>query len=288
MKIDFHLHSSASKDSGSDPRQILNWAALKELDVLSITDHDSTELLEEFIELSKGYHIKIIPSVEATTLGGTHYLIYFTPALPLPLDDLELIDEVHHRGGLVGIAHPYRSDTGLMYNAECKRTYSRDEIDQILHSADLIEINNAKSPSCENLTAHGLWLKHSNLKPIGGSDSHHAATVGAIHTDVRMNSALESASLMAALRSNQSMIVTLPEMTQTNMLKAIGGSIEGLRKLMITFKPLIPGNVWRKSKAVYSKHVDLYAVVNARKSVLLKRHQVEQCGKKGSSIEKLD
>lgn len=59
------------------PNNILNMAMLKELDLLAITDHNSTKQLEVFKELQESYDFIFIPGVEVTVLEKFDVLCYF-------------------------------------------------------------------------------------------------------------------------------------------------------------------------------------------------------------------
>ena len=83
FKIDLHMHSNKSTDSDYSLENILN--NTKDLDVISITDHDSLEIYDELYNyLIKNKITKpiIIPGIEFTTLNKEygsqcHILQYF-------------------------------------------------------------------------------------------------------------------------------------------------------------------------------------------------------------------
>lgn len=63
MRGDLHLHSTAS-DGQYSPKELVEMALAKGLLVISITDHDSTEGVEEALEAAKGTPLEVIPGVE--------------------------------------------------------------------------------------------------------------------------------------------------------------------------------------------------------------------------------
>ena len=75
-------------------------------------------------------------------------------------------------------------------------------------------------------------------------------------------------SLTDACRSNPRVIITLPEMQQTSVEKAVRGSIEGARKLMVAIKPLIPTGIWRAGKTIYASRTDQYEARRAKRSLV--------------------
>lgn len=76
---DLHIHSDLSPCGLSDmtPNNIINMSFIKGLNIISVTDHNSTENLPAVMELSKGSGLKVIPGIEVTTKEEVHVLCYF-------------------------------------------------------------------------------------------------------------------------------------------------------------------------------------------------------------------
>jgi len=268
MKIDFHLHTKASFDCESEPSQIAEWAVKKGLNGLVVTDHDSTGGYKNLKLEAEKRGLFVIPGVEHTTSRGTHYLVYLTPELPLPSDDLNMIDEVHSRGGLVGIPHPYRSDTGLIYNQTIHNLYNEEEVRQIFSKVDMLEIHNGKSLTKENKQAKLLSEKFPSLIKIAGSDSHHSPTIGGAHTEIPGFIFGAVREMQQQLKTLPTKIVVLPELTISDPAKTFKKTIEGTRRLMVKFKPVIPSSVWESGRSVYRRITNRLAEKRASKSVL--------------------
>lgn len=78
-KGDFHIHSTYS-DGGLTPREIINLAKKRKIDVIAITDHNSTAGVDEAVEEGYKNNIKVIPGVELSTRYNgcrVHILGYF-------------------------------------------------------------------------------------------------------------------------------------------------------------------------------------------------------------------
>ncbi len=78
-KGDFHLHTNAS-DGKFTPSQLVKAAKVQQLDIIAITDHDTTKGLEEAIATGLDMGIKVIPGIELSTLHNNesvHLLGYF-------------------------------------------------------------------------------------------------------------------------------------------------------------------------------------------------------------------
>ncbi len=79
FKADMHIHTVLSPcgDLDMSPRNILQQARVKGLDVIAITDHNSTLMCRPIAELGKDYEITVIPGIEITTKEEAHCLAYF-------------------------------------------------------------------------------------------------------------------------------------------------------------------------------------------------------------------
>lgn len=79
LKGDFHTHSTES-DGKFSPKELVNLAKSKAIDIMALTDHDNTNGVETAISEGKKIGIKVIPAMELSTIynGETiHLLGYF-------------------------------------------------------------------------------------------------------------------------------------------------------------------------------------------------------------------
>jgi len=78
-KGDFHLHTTAS-DGKLTPSELIKMASAEKIDIVAITDHDTTKGLQEGILAGEKYGVKVIPGIEFSTLHNEesiHVLGYF-------------------------------------------------------------------------------------------------------------------------------------------------------------------------------------------------------------------
>ncbi|MGH4051060.1 MAG: PHP domain-containing protein [Clostridium sp.] len=78
-KGDFHLHTNAS-DGKLSPKELIHEASLSGLDIIAITDHDTTMNVEEGIREGLNENIRVIPGIELSTIHNNetiHILGYF-------------------------------------------------------------------------------------------------------------------------------------------------------------------------------------------------------------------
>ena len=76
---DFHLHTNAS-DGKLSPKELIYTASISGLDIIAITDHDTTINVEEGIKEGLNKNIRVIPGIELSTIHNNesiHILGYF-------------------------------------------------------------------------------------------------------------------------------------------------------------------------------------------------------------------
>ncbi len=76
---DLHIHSALSPcgDNDMTPNNIVNMAAINELDMIAITDHNSCKNCLAAIEVGKSVGITVVPGMELTTSEDIHVVCYF-------------------------------------------------------------------------------------------------------------------------------------------------------------------------------------------------------------------
>lgn len=79
LSYDLHIHSCLSPCGDEDmlPSNIVGMAALKELDVIAVTDHNSCGNCPAVMKLAKEYGITAIPGMELTTEEEVHVVCLF-------------------------------------------------------------------------------------------------------------------------------------------------------------------------------------------------------------------
>lgn len=91
MRIDLHTHSSAS-DGTQPPREVMAAAAAAGLDVVALTDHDSTAGWDEAVPAAVEHGVVLVRGIEISTRfrgSGVHLLAYLPSA-----DDVALAAEL--------------------------------------------------------------------------------------------------------------------------------------------------------------------------------------------------
>ena len=79
LAVDLHIHSCLSPcgDELMTPNNIVNMAALKGLDVIAVSDHNSALNLPAVASVAQQADICLIPAIEFNTREEVHVLGYF-------------------------------------------------------------------------------------------------------------------------------------------------------------------------------------------------------------------
>lgn len=109
LKYDLHVHSvlSPCADLLMTPNNILNMAYLKELDYLSVTDHNSCLQYDALDKIKLSYNFLVIYGAEVTVKEGYHIVCYletkedmkkFQRFLEKNLEDYKITNPYLHHG----------------------------------------------------------------------------------------------------------------------------------------------------------------------------------------------
>lgn len=77
--VDLHMHSALSPcgDDFMTPGNIVGMAAVNELDVIAITDHNSSDNVAAAMEIGEEYGIVVVPGMELETVEEIHVVCLF-------------------------------------------------------------------------------------------------------------------------------------------------------------------------------------------------------------------
>jgi PHP family Zn ribbon phosphoesterase len=80
LSYDLHIHSCLSPcgDEDMTPGNIVGMAALKGLEVIAVTDHNSCKNCPAVLKHAEQYDIVAIPGMELTTMEEVHVLCFFS------------------------------------------------------------------------------------------------------------------------------------------------------------------------------------------------------------------
>ena len=147
LSYDLHIHSCLSPCGDEDmlPSNIVGMAALKELDVIAVTDHNSCGNCPAVMKLAEAYGVTAIPGMELTTEEEVHVVCLFPE-----LDNAMEFDKYVHQCMM-----PFPND-----EEGFGRQLFVDEYDNIISKEPYLLIN---ATSIDFESVHGLVTKYGGI-----------------------------------------------------------------------------------------------------------------------------
>lgn len=167
LKLEFHCHTHASKDSLTQPADLIKTARRKGLDRLVITDHNSILGAKAAQQLDPEL---VIVGEEIMTTRGELLAAFVKEEIPEGLTPQETIKILKEQGAFISVSHPF--DTLR------KGGWKKNDLLEITEQVDAIEIFNSRCTNpIFNVQAKQFAEKY-NLAGTVGSDAHAAFEVG--------------------------------------------------------------------------------------------------------------
>lgn len=198
-----HCHTSkGSLDGMVDAKEIIDGLKQKGYNGVLITDHNSYKGYED----AKKYEtvkFKVLKGIEYDSFDCGHILvilpenadcfIFTVFGMPLKL----LSNEVHKRGGILGLAHPF--DHGALGAFRRKLNKRREK--EIMKYIDFVEGFNSSAFESGNLKAQEIARKYD--KPATcGSDCHKRKSIGLACTFIEADNLTQN-SLIKAVKNKK-------------------------------------------------------------------------------------
>jgi predicted metal-dependent phosphoesterase TrpH len=167
LKVEFHCHTNASKDSLTKPIDLINAARKKGIDRLIITDHNSTAGALMAQEVAPDL---VIIGEEIMTTRGEILASFVKEEIPADLSPKHTIRLLKEQGAFISISHPF--------DEMREGGWAENDLLEILPEIDAIEVYNSRCMLPRfNRKAREFAAKH-NLAGTVGSDAHAAFEVG--------------------------------------------------------------------------------------------------------------
>lgn len=167
LRVEFHCHTNASKDSLVTPQELVETCRRKGIDRVVVTDHNSISgaLAAQALDPER-----VIVGEEIMTTQGEILAAYVRGEIPRGLTPVETIRRLREQGAFISVSHPF----------DQFRSGGWKEADllEILPLVDAIEVYNSRCflPRF-NREAHRFAEKH-NVAGTVGSDAHTALELG--------------------------------------------------------------------------------------------------------------
>lgn len=168
LRVEFHCHTRASKDSLVKPEILVATCRRKGIDRVVITDHNSMEGAWQAQALDPE---RVIPGEEIMTQQGELIGIYMTEEIPPGLPSLEVIERLRAQGAVISVSHPFDTHRG--------GGWKLPNLQQIAPLVDAVEIFNARCLLAKFNDQAQDFAKQYGLLGTAGSDAHTTFELGA-------------------------------------------------------------------------------------------------------------
>lgn len=178
IRADLHLHTCYSRDSVNSPETIIRRARERRIDVVAVTDHNTTDGWAEMTRVAQRMGFPIILGEEVRIwenglpIGELVCLFLKEPVQPGSLEDV--VRQIRDQNALATVAHPYSF-----------RRFAFRRLELVEQYPDLlIEARNGRTYSAE-ANRRALELASRLRRGItAGSDAHAPGEVGSVWVEV--------------------------------------------------------------------------------------------------------
>jgi predicted metal-dependent phosphoesterase TrpH len=167
LRVEFHCHTSYSKDSLTRPRALVEACRRKGIDRVIVTDHNTIAGAQAAQSLDPQ---RVIVGEEIMTTRGEILAAFVTEEIPRRLTPQETIRRLKDQGAFISVSHPFdRWRNGA---------WRESDLLEILPEVDAIEVYNSRCMQPRfNLEARQFAEKYEVAGTVG-SDAHAAFELG--------------------------------------------------------------------------------------------------------------
>jgi predicted metal-dependent phosphoesterase TrpH len=170
--IDFHVHTSFSRDCATPPSMAIELARRKQLDGIAVTDHDTEEGGLAAVAANPYHDFLVIPGAEIKTdLGDVIGLFLTHPIKSRKLDIV--LEEIAVQGGISIIPHPLRTFCSVNDFLVARERYPQ---------VDAWEVLNGRYERMLLNESVEAFQRFAILNASAGSDAHLPWELGRCHT----------------------------------------------------------------------------------------------------------
>ena len=167
LKVEFHCHTIASKDSLTQPRALVNTCRRKGIDRVVVTDHNTIEGARAAHALDPEL---VIVGEEIATTRGEILAAFVSEEIPKGLSPAETIRRLKDQGAFISVSHPFdRWRSGAWHE---------EDLLEILPEVDAIEVYNSRCMHPRFNREAREFAEEHNIPGTVGSDAHAAFELG--------------------------------------------------------------------------------------------------------------
>jgi predicted metal-dependent phosphoesterase TrpH len=166
LRVEFHCHTSISRDSSNHLPRLLQAARQRGLDRLAITDHNTIVNALRAREMDPEL---IIVGEEIKTTSGELLAYFVTRGVPRNVPPMEAIDQLKKQNAFICVAHPF----------DYRRSgWTMEMLQEILPYLDAIEVFNSRcfKPSANQSALE--FAENNKMAKMAGSDAHSQVELG--------------------------------------------------------------------------------------------------------------
>ena len=167
LRLEFHCHTIASKDSLTRPRELVEACRRKGIDRVVITDHNTIMGAWAAQKLDPEL---VIVGEEILTTRGELLAAFVTEEIPAGLTPQETIRRLKEQGAFISVSHPFDEFR--------EGGWAEDDLLEILPHVDAIEVYNSRCLYPRFNRAAKQFAEEHNIAGTVGSDAHAAFEVG--------------------------------------------------------------------------------------------------------------
>ena len=168
MRVDFHVHTTTSFDSGIEPERLVGLVPERGLDAVAVTDHNAIGGAFELRDLEPPF--LVIVGEEIDTAEGEVMGLFLAEEIPPGLTPEETIAGIRDQGGVVVVPHPFDR-----FRSSAIR---QSALERIAGEIDAIEGYNARNVLGADDKEAIAWAAGHDVPLVAGSDSHTDYEVG--------------------------------------------------------------------------------------------------------------
>ena len=174
MKVDLHMHTHFSPDSGAPARSIVARCVKSGLNYIAVTDHNT---IRGALEVRSIAEFPVIVGEEVKSSAGDIIGLFLEEEVPRGLSPLATVEAIRAQGGLVMVPHPFDRlrPSAIKYEA----------LLEILPYVDIMESFNAHNLFMRDNEKATVFSRQHHLVEAAVSDSHTPMELGSTFMEIQ-------------------------------------------------------------------------------------------------------
>ena len=173
LKVDLHMHTRFSHDSGAPPSSVVARCLETGLNCIAVTDHNTIRGALEVREIAP---FQVIVGAEIKSAAGDIIGLFLEREIPRGLPAPDTVRAIKEQGGLVLVPHPFDR---LRPSA-----ISHEALLEILPQVDVMEAFNAHNLLMRDNDRAASFCREKGLVAAAVSDSHTPLELGHTYMEV--------------------------------------------------------------------------------------------------------